>query len=66
MTDYDEVKEAYLKVPENDIRERSSFIDKLTDLANTSREVKDLWNTIGEFAGYLAKCADCRKKILKT
>ncbi|MFZ2390478.1 MAG: hypothetical protein WA092_00190 [Minisyncoccales bacterium] len=65
MDGYQETKEAYLKVPETDIRERSSFIDKLNDLANTSAEIKDLWKTIGEFVGYLAKCKECREKILK-
>jgi hypothetical protein len=65
MDGYQETKKAYLEVPETDIGKRSSFINKLNDLANTSAEIGDLWKTIGEFAGYLAKCKECREKILK-
>ncbi|MFA5730253.1 MAG: hypothetical protein WC938_03500 [Candidatus Paceibacterota bacterium] len=66
MSDYESVKEAYLKVPEDDTGKRLGLIGRLNKLANTSAEITDFWKIVGELDRFLSKRKECREKILKT
>jgi len=59
MSNFQETKEAYLMVPEEDTSKRGEFLKKLADLYETSEEAKDFWELLGQFSKYMAKSKGC-------